>query len=94
MYGYSASSPVGNGAIILTSPDSPVNITENIIVRSATSITITWSYGSANGGSSIIDFRVMFDQANGTFVTLATGITTTTYTATGLTAGSNYVFIV
>jgi len=61
MYGYSASSPVGNGAIILTTPDSPVNIIENVITRSATSITITWNYGSSNGGSAIIDFRVIYD---------------------------------
>jgi hypothetical protein len=40
LYGYSASSVVGNGAVILTSPDAPINLKEIVASRSATSISI------------------------------------------------------
>ena len=39
-----------------------------------------------------MDYRVTYDQAIGTFVELASGITSTNYLATGLTAGLTYVF--
>jgi len=90
LYGYSASSVVGNGAVILTSPDAPINLQEIVASRSATSISIEWSFGAANGGSAVIDSRVTFDQANNDFVVLQAGISSTTYTATNLVTGSTY----
>lgn len=51
LYGYSANSPVGNGAIILTAPDAPINLLEIVASRSATSISISWEFGAANGGA-------------------------------------------
>jgi len=44
-------SPVGNGGVIITKPDSPIDLKENISLRSATSITITWSKAQNEGGS-------------------------------------------
>jgi len=44
-YGYSIESAVGNGAIILTYPDAPINLKETIISRTPTSISFTWSEG-------------------------------------------------
>lgn len=38
IYGESAYSLAGGSAIILTTPDAPVNFTENIVVKTATSI--------------------------------------------------------
>lgn len=42
----------------------------------------------------MIDFKIMYDggSGSGTYTTLATGVTSLTYTATGLTAGTTYAF--
>jgi len=60
--------------VILTSPDAPVNLAETVVSRTATSVTFTWQLGAANGGSSVIDFRVTYDQAKNEFVVLASGV--------------------
>jgi hypothetical protein len=41
-YGYSNESQLGNGAVILTYPDAPINIGEITSARSASSITFDW----------------------------------------------------
>ena len=43
IYGNSIFSPVGNGALILTNPDSPTALTENVLLRTATSLGLTWN---------------------------------------------------
>lgn len=57
-FGNSASSAVGNGGVLITTPDAPINVKENALLRSSTSISITWSSGLLNGGSPIIDYEV------------------------------------
>lgn len=52
---------LGNGATILTVPDSPINIAEDVALRSATSISFTWDKGLEDGGSEVIDFRINYD---------------------------------
>lgn len=42
-YGYSGESAIGNGAIILTYPDSPIGLAETVALRAPTSISFTWS---------------------------------------------------
>jgi hypothetical protein len=42
-YGDSLESDIGNGAILMTNPDAPMFVQENISLRSPTSISITWS---------------------------------------------------
>lgn len=61
IYGYSAESAVGNGAIILTAPDSPLNLAEVISMRAATSITFNWIAGPTNGGAPVIDYAIISD---------------------------------
>jgi len=92
LYGDSLESAVGNGAIILTNPDAPVNLAETIASRSATSITLSWELGTANGGAPVLDYRLSTDQSTETWIILASGITNRFYTATGLTAGQTYQF--
>lgn len=60
-YGYSEESPAGNGAIILTYPDAPVNLAEQVASRTASSISFTWEEGASNGGAPVLDYRVAFD---------------------------------
>lgn len=58
IYGSSQVSDLGNGAILLTNPDSPLNFQENISARTPDSIALKWSEGLNNGGSDIIDYRI------------------------------------
>jgi hypothetical protein len=61
-YGDSDFSVKGNGAIILTSPDAPIGLAINpAFVRTASTLSIVWSQGVRNGGSSVISYRVSFD---------------------------------
>lgn len=60
IYGQSAESPVGNGAIIIRAPDQPTSITEIIQFRNATTIAISWLPGQSNGGTPIIDYRITY----------------------------------
>ncbi len=58
LYGSSLESESGNGAIILTNPDAPVNLVEDYSQRTATSLGFTWAQGVKNGGSDVLDFTV------------------------------------
>lgn len=49
-YGTSIESYAGNGALLLTKPDAPINLAEDASLRTADSITITWEEGVHNGG--------------------------------------------
>jgi hypothetical protein len=71
LYGYSPESSVGNGAIILTYPDAPISLAETIASRTPTTISFTWSLGAANGGASVEDYRITYDQSTGDYVILA-----------------------
>jgi len=47
------------------------------------------------GGTSVIDYSIMFDAATGSsFLLLKSGVTELFYTATSLTPGSTYTFTV
>ena len=56
IFGESFESAEGNGAVIITYPDAPIELQENYSQRTATSITLNWSDGLANGGSSVQDY--------------------------------------
>jgi hypothetical protein len=91
-YGDSIVSDAGNGAVIITYADAPIDLAEDISQRTSTSITFTWSEGLINGGSSVTDYRITYDNAVGVFEDLADGVTVNTYTASGLTYGLSYTF--
>jgi hypothetical protein len=57
-YGTSSTSLEGNGAVILMSPDTPLNLAEIVASKTSTSISLQWDQGVANGGSAVIDYRV------------------------------------
>lgn len=61
IYGDSAESVIGNGAVILTNPDAPLNLIEVYSERDATSLGLTWLEGLANGGSDVLDYSVSYD---------------------------------
>ena len=74
-------------------PDAPVTLTNLPQVTSDIQIGFSWS-PAFDGASQIIDYQVSFDQASGAWVVLKSGITSTSYTATGLNPGSFYNFAV
>ena len=76
----------------MTYPDAPTKLKEIVELRTKTSISFSWSDGASDGGSRIIDYRVNFDQALGSYVIRAAGITSKSFTANGLTAGLTYKF--
>lgn len=41
-YGDSIESYAGNGALLMTVPDAPINLAEDVSLRTENSITITW----------------------------------------------------
>ena len=83
-FGNSLESELGNGAIIMTKPDAPINLAETVASRTPTSITFTWDDGANNGGDVIIDYRVSIAQETIVYTVIAVGLTSKTFTATGL----------
>ena len=50
---------MGNGAIILTFPDEPINLANNLQVTWGTRIGLTWDEGNQNGGTPVLDYTVL-----------------------------------
>lgn len=91
--GDSPNSADGNGAIILTYPDAPVSLANDESLTTAFLIGLTWSEGSANGGTPVIDYRVSGAAAGTTdFSVLDEGVTTTSFGIATLTSGNSYIF--
>lgn len=84
VYGDSAESPVGNGAVILTNPDAPTDLIEVYADRTATALGISWTEGPADGGRPVLDYQVSYDQAIDDYVVLETGILLENFVAEGL----------
>jgi cellulose 1,4-beta-cellobiosidase len=92
-YGRSLTSESGNGAKIIYYADKPVSLTETVSDRSATSITFSWAAGALVRGSAVFDYQIFRAVASvGTYTSIATGVTTLSYTAEGLVTGETYSF--
>lgn len=62
IYGSSGTSEPGNGATIVTVPDAPINVANDAEQTTATQIGITWDEGVFNGGKTVTDYRITYDQ--------------------------------
>ena len=84
----------GNGATVFTVvvPDAPINLLRDNAATTTSQIGITWSDGASNGGEVILDYRVSYDQGNGNWVVLQTGVTQRSYVKTTLVIGTTYTF--
>lgn len=60
-YGASQSSVEANGAIIVTVPDAPVGLQNDLLITTAYKIGFTWQDGPSKGGAPILDYRVSYD---------------------------------
>jgi hypothetical protein len=76
-------------------PDAPINFAEDTSVRTSTTNGLTWDDGVNNGGVAIIDYRInMREQGASLYSAVITGLTTKSYTVSGLTLGVTYEFTV
>ena len=64
----------------------------NASVTASGIVGLTWSAVSSDGGSPVIDYQISFKIGSGSYSVLATGIPTTSYTASSLTADVVYTF--
>jgi titin len=89
-------STVDNTAIIITFPDPPVNLENDEVTTSATTIRMTWDEAAFNGGSTVIDYQVRYRETGSVtdYNFLASGITDTDYQTSDLSQGSSYDFVV
>jgi hypothetical protein len=83
-YGDSLISEPGNGGLVKLVPDAPVNLANDPIVTSDLRIKFTWQEGASNGGDTVLDFDIYYDQGYGgdTFILLASNVETAHYTTT------------
>jgi hypothetical protein len=58
LYGESAVSNEGNGAVIVTTPDAPINLVENVSQRTKSTLGLVWEKAPFIGGAEIIDYRI------------------------------------
>lgn len=72
-------------------PGPPTALTLTAGSPADTVITLSWTAPTENGGAAITGYRI---KKNGSVVVADTGGTSTTYSATGLTAGQTYTFAV
>lgn len=83
---------MGNGAILLNNPDSPVNVEENVPNRAPNSVALKWSPGLNSGGAPITDYRISMAQGDDNYSVIEQNAFAVVYEATGLTAGLSYKF--
>jgi hypothetical protein len=95
IYGESVESSAGNGAVIQLVPDSPVNLANDATTTTDTLIKFTWDDGSSNGGTSVLDYDIYYDQGSlvATYVILEEAVVNKFYqTTVSLIAGETYSF--
>ena len=73
-------------------PGVPTQLTTNVI--SGTQINLSWSAPANNGGSAITGYKIESKSGTGSYAILVanTGSAATTYSHTGLTSGTTYVY--
>lgn len=89
LYGDSAVSLESTPLMLMTEPDAPVSLTENIAQRSFTKVTFTWLDGASFNGSPIIDYTISVAVGVGAtdYSVLQAGVQLRSYAATSLTIG-------
>jgi len=58
----------------MTYSNPPINLIETIALRTATSITFSWTPNTLNGGSTVTDYRINSDGAIGIYSIIASDI--------------------
>ena len=81
----------GSTVFVPIIPGAPTGLLNNPSGTTLSTASFTWS-DSTTGGKVITDYKIQSDQASNIWITIAEGVTTKSYTATGLFSGLNYKF--
>jgi len=65
--GNSIESLEGNGAIILTNPDYPTDLSNVPTGTTSSKISLSWNEGDHDGGSPVIDYTVTYGEESGSY---------------------------
>lgn len=87
--GDSIESQSGDGAIIITRPDAPINLLEDTSQRTKSTLAVTWEPAAYDGLSAVIDYTISIAEQGGSFSTLTT-TTVTNHLIESLDAGTTY----
>ena len=78
---------------MLTFPDEPINVSNNLLITWGTTIGLTWDEGENNGGTPVIDYSVMsLSSDSSTFIERQVGVVGTSVTLKGFNFGITYTF--
>lgn len=91
-YGTSPLSEMGSGAIMQLVPDAPINLANVPEITLDDKIGLSWEDGASNGGTSIVDYQIYFDQGSDSYVELISALTQREYIATSLFSATTYAF--
>jgi hypothetical protein len=80
LYGDSDESLEGNGAVISTTPDAPINLAEETILRTKSTLGLTWEDAAFTGGIEIIDYRIWISTDGVNFSVSASNVQLRGYT--------------
>jgi hypothetical protein len=72
--------------------DKPTDLVNVPAITLADQIGLSWVAPVFNGGSPVLDYAIWYDNAGQTYIELVNGLTSASYTATGLTQGLTYKF--
>lgn len=76
-------------------PDTPINLAEDISVRTSTTDGISWADGAHDGGLPVLDYRVSKRVTGETdYIVAVEGLITSSYTLDSLTLGVTYEVVV
>lgn len=78
--------------MLVTVPDAPVNVVNDITYTNADQIGLKWDDGPYNGGTEILDYRITYEQGNGVYSVLQSGLSERSYILSGVTTGVMYSF--
>jgi titin len=73
-------------------PDAPVNLANLVAVTKAEQIGFSWQDGAEDGGTAVLDHKILISVSGGAYTTLETAVVERSYTATTLTPGIYYGF--
>lgn len=74
IYGSSEYSVEGNNGVIVRIPDAPINLAEDIPLRTPTELGLTWSDGSEDGGLTVLDYRINIALEGESFAILESNV--------------------
>ena len=79
--------------IAATKPDEPTTFVRDENLTTKTQVAFSWSPPSNTGALPLIDYEIEMDDNNdGVYTQVASGVTSTSYTKTDLSAGNSYHF--